>query len=65
MARMAAVTTPEAARIEGVKIAQEMLAESRIAGGAGCAGERAVWEIYCGCGGAGVCRRGGEVDGEV
>ena len=28
-ARMAAVTTPEAARIEGVKIAQEMLAESR------------------------------------
>src|SRR5579862_7424050 len=28
-ARMAAVTSPEAARIEGVKIAQEMLAESR------------------------------------
>jgi methionine synthase / methylenetetrahydrofolate reductase(NADPH) len=29
MARMAAVTTPEAARAEGVKIAQEMLAEAR------------------------------------
>jgi methionine synthase I (cobalamin-dependent)/5,10-methylenetetrahydrofolate reductase len=29
MSRMAAVTTPEAARAEGVKIAQEMLAEAR------------------------------------
>ena len=29
MARMAAVTSPEAARAEGVKIAQEMLAEAR------------------------------------
>jgi methionine synthase / methylenetetrahydrofolate reductase(NADPH) len=29
MARMAAVSTPEAARAEGVKIAQEMLAEAR------------------------------------
>jgi methionine synthase / methylenetetrahydrofolate reductase(NADPH) len=29
MARMAAVTTPEASRAEGVKIAQEMLAEAR------------------------------------
>jgi homocysteine S-methyltransferase len=29
MARMAAVTTPEAGRAEGVKIAQEMLAEAR------------------------------------
>jgi len=29
MARMAAATTPEAARAEGVKIAQEMLAEAR------------------------------------
>jgi homocysteine S-methyltransferase len=29
MARMAAVTNPEAARAEGVKIAQEMLAEAR------------------------------------
>jgi homocysteine S-methyltransferase len=29
MARMAAVTTPEAARAEGLKIAQEMLAEAR------------------------------------
>jgi homocysteine S-methyltransferase len=29
MARMATVTTPEAARAEGVKIAQEMLAEAR------------------------------------
>jgi homocysteine S-methyltransferase len=29
MARMAAVTTPEAGRVEGVKIAQEMLAEAR------------------------------------
>ena len=29
MARMAAVTSPEAARQEGVKIAQEMLAEAR------------------------------------
>ena len=29
MARMAAVTTPEAARADGVKIAQEMLAEAR------------------------------------
>jgi methionine synthase / methylenetetrahydrofolate reductase(NADPH) len=29
MARMAAVSTPEAGRIEGVKIAQEMLAEAR------------------------------------
>jgi homocysteine S-methyltransferase len=29
MARMAAVTTPEAGRAEGIKIAQEMLAEAR------------------------------------
>jgi methionine synthase I (cobalamin-dependent)/5,10-methylenetetrahydrofolate reductase len=29
MARMGAVTSPEAARVEGVKIAQEMLAEAR------------------------------------
>jgi homocysteine S-methyltransferase len=29
MARMAAVSSPEAARAEGVKIAQEMLAEAR------------------------------------
>jgi len=29
MARMAAVTSPEAARAEGIKIAQEMLAEVR------------------------------------
>src|SRR6202008_4175670 len=29
MARMAAATTPEAARAEGVKIAREMLAEAR------------------------------------
>ena len=29
MARMAAVTSPEAGRAEGVKIAQEMLAEAR------------------------------------
>jgi methionine synthase / methylenetetrahydrofolate reductase(NADPH) len=29
MARMGAVSSPEAARAEGVKIAQEMLAEAR------------------------------------
>ena len=51
MARMAAAASPEAARAEGVKIAQEMLAEVET-DGAGGAGERAVWEVY-GCG-AGV-----------
>ena len=38
MARMAAVTSPEAARAEGLAIAQEMLAESRQLGGLGVQG---------------------------
>ena len=62
MARMAAVTSPEAARAEGVKIAQEMLAEAQ-ADGAGRSGERAVWEVYCGGGGAGVGGSRSGVDG--
>ena len=63
MARMAAVKTPEAAQDEGVKIAQEMLAEAESADGAGGSGERAVWEICCGCGRCWglTMRRGGYV----
>ena len=53
MARMAAVASPDAAKAEGVKIAQEMLAEARPMV-QGVPGECAFWEVYCRGTGAGV-----------